>query len=271
MFFENGGGFFEDGEGVFDFPAPKNEEPSPSSIFRLRRTKNPSFSFRNREIEEPSIFVLWNRKSKNPPFSVFGTENRRTLPYSVFGMKIGSKIAIGPVVSPRKRPTLLLSRASKTTVLNVSSETRTTETVWKPMEGHNERLTTGLSAVYPWDQGRSSFLAADQCTDAYLSLQILPDMLCMKRVNCSLCSPIGLNRISVVRASGESFRTVVLDALEARGSVVSWANRPVGDPSCSAPPCPAALLCAALPRPARGMSGFWIRQMNVCLGFGFDK
>ena len=51
----------------------------------------------------------------------------------------------------------------------------------------------------------------------------------------------------------------------ARGSVVSWANRSVGVPSCPAQPRPAALPCAAPTRPARGMSGFWIRQV------GFDK
>ena len=49
---------------------------------------------------------------------------------------------------------------------------------------------------------------------------------------------------------------------KARGTVVSWANRPLGVPSCPAPPCPAALPCAALPRPARGMSGFWIRPAS---------
>ena len=41
------------------------------------------------------------------------------------------------------------------------------------MEDHNGRLTTGLSAVYPQDDGRSSFLAADQWVVAYLSLQTL--------------------------------------------------------------------------------------------------
>ena len=47
----------------------------------------------------------------------------------------------------------------------------------------------------------------------------------------------------------------------AKGPVVSWANRLVGVPSCSASPCPAASPCAAPPRPARSMSGFWIRQV----------
>ena len=38
------------------------------------------------------------------------------------------------------------------------------------MEEQHQRLTTGLSAVYPRDDGRSSFLAADQETDGDLSL-----------------------------------------------------------------------------------------------------
>ena len=45
-----------------------------------------------------------------------------------------------------------------------------------------------------------------------------------------------------------------------RGTVVSWANRFVGVPSCLVPPRPAVPPCAAPSRRARGMSGFWIRQ-----------
>ena len=41
------------------------------------------------------------------------------------------------------------------------------------MEEQNYRLTTGLSAVYHWDRERSSLLAVDQCTDAYVALQTL--------------------------------------------------------------------------------------------------
>ena len=40
----------------------------------------------------------------------------------------------------------------------------------KPMEEQNPRLTTGLSAISKRDDGRSSFLVADQWTDDYLSL-----------------------------------------------------------------------------------------------------
>ena len=71
------------------------------------------------------------------------------------------------VGSPGKQPSFLPSRASKTTVLNVSPEARTSEISCKPMEEQNSRLTTGLKSVYPRDIGRSSFMAADQCTDAY--------------------------------------------------------------------------------------------------------
>ena len=40
-----------------------------------------------------------------------------------------------------------------------------------PTEEQNPRLTSGSSEVYQRDRERSSFLAAaDQCTDAYLSL-----------------------------------------------------------------------------------------------------
>ena len=39
------------------------------------------------------------------------------------------------------------------------------------MAEQNLRLTTGSSPVYKRDEKRSFFLAADQWTDAYLSLQ----------------------------------------------------------------------------------------------------
>ena len=76
------------------------------------------------------------------------------------------------VGSPRRRPTLWPSRASKTLVLNDSSQARTNEIPCKPVEEKNVRLTTGSSAVYPWDHDRSSFLAADQFAVAYLSLYV---------------------------------------------------------------------------------------------------
>ena len=86
------------------------------------------------------------------------------------------------------------------------------------------------------------------------------------RVNRLSCSSTGLHRTSFARASQGSFRTVVFDALEAwraRETVVSWADRPVGVPSCPAPLRPAASPCAAPPRPACGISGPWIQHIII--------
>ena len=66
----------------------------------------------------------------------------------------------------------------------------------------------------------------------------------------------GLHKVSFVRASEETFRTIVSDAL--------WSMRDgcvPGEPtrrlrSCPVPPRPPALLWAAPKRSARGMSGF---------------
>ena len=49
----------------------------------------------------------------------------------------------------------------------------------------------------------------------------------------------------------------------ARGRVVSWPDRPNGVPSYPAPPHLAAPPCAAPSRPARSVSGFWIRQVGL--------
>ena len=68
-----------------------------------------------------------------------------------------------------KQP-LLPSRRWKNDLLGVSLEAPTKETLCKPMEEQNPRLTRGLSAVYHRGEKRSSFLDADQWTDAYLSL-----------------------------------------------------------------------------------------------------
>ena len=48
----------------------------------------------------------------------------------------------------------------------------------------------------------------------------------------------------------------------ARGTDVASASQTVDDLSERARPGPAATLCPALPRPARGISGFWTRQAN---------
>ena len=47
----------------------------------------------------------------------------------------------------------------------------------------------------------------------------------------------------------------------ARGAVVSSANRPVGVPSCLAPPRPTALPWVVPPRPFHDIFVFWIRQV----------
>ena len=72
--------------------------------------------------------------------------------------------------SPRRQPSPWPSKASKTTVLNVSSEARTNEILYRPIGEQNPQLSIGLSAVYPRDHEGSSFLAADQCTVAFLFL-----------------------------------------------------------------------------------------------------
>ena len=77
------------------------------------------------------------------------------------------------VVSSRRQPTLLPTRASRTNVLNDSAEARIHEIPCKSMEEQGPRLTCGVSAVYPRDEKRSLFLAVDQCTVACLSLYIL--------------------------------------------------------------------------------------------------
>ena len=71
------------------------------------------------------------------------------------------------------------------------------------------------------------------------------------RVNRWFRSSIGLNRISFVRASEETSRTVSSIRWRARGRVVSWPDRPDGVPSYPAPAPFAAPPCAAPTRPAR--------------------
>ena len=70
--------------------------------------------------------------------------------------------------------------------------------------------------------------------------------------------PIGLNGISLVRASGETFRRRVFDALEGTREAC-----PLGEQFCWHPvlPDPAPLPCRA-PRPD---------PLVVCPGFGFAK
>ena len=82
------------------------------------------------------------------------------------------------------------------------------------------------------------------------------------RVNRTFCSHIGLHRTSLVRASEESFRTVLYDALGGTRDGCPLGES-FGVPSCFSPPRHAAPPCAAPIRSARNMSGVWIRQVGV--------
>ena len=79
-------------------------------------------------------------------------------------------------------------------------------------------------------------------------------------VNRGLCSPNGLHRNSLSRASENMFRTIVFDALEGTrdGCVLRQQTR--RRPTLPGPPRPAAPPCATRPYPP-----------VVCPGFGFDK
>ena len=50
---------------------------------------------------------------------------------------------------PRRQASFIPSKASTKCRLNVSPEARTSDILCKPTEEHNERLRTGLLAVYP--------------------------------------------------------------------------------------------------------------------------
>ena len=90
------------------------------------------------------------------------------------------------------------------------------------------------------------------------------------QVNRWFCSSINLHGLSCVCASGESFRTVVFDALGGGQEGRLFPGRtdlPIGVPSYPAPPRPAAPPCAVPPRPARGMFQDWTRQILFIHGF----
>ena len=71
--------------------------------------------------------------------------------------------------SPGKQMSIILWQRR----FNVSQKAQTGEILGKPTEEQNQRLTTGLSAVYHRDEKRALFLAADQWNDAFLSLYII--------------------------------------------------------------------------------------------------
>ena len=81
--------------------------------------------------------------------------------------------------------------------------------------------------------------------------------LAVSVVNRSLCSPIGLQFVLPKSSSGQ------LSSMpwQASGTFASLANRPVGFPSCLAPPRPTAPPCATPLRPAHGISGLCTRQV----------
>ena len=64
------------------------------------------------------------------------------------------------VCPPKRQASLLSSRASKTTVLNIFLDARTREILCKPAA----EQTRGRQAVYQRDEKRSLFLAANQWT-----------------------------------------------------------------------------------------------------------
>ena len=79
------------------------------------------------------------------------------------------KIGCQQNYSPKKQKSTVPSKASKKRRFNVSPEAPTSEILCKPTEEQNQRLTTGLSAVYYRDEKRAFFLAAEQWNDAFLS------------------------------------------------------------------------------------------------------
>ena len=73
------------------------------------------------------------------------------------------------------------------------------------------------------------------------------------------------NWVTVARASGESFKTDVFDG---RGTkrVGCFLGEPTHrHPVLPRPAPPRRPPCAGPPRPARGMAGFWIRQIKIIM------
>ena len=151
--------------------------------------------------------------------------------------------------SPRGQASLAPSKASKKRFLDVSPEARTSEIPCKPMEEQNPRgkgLQRQNVSVH-WSAARNKERFSSR---GYSAVQL--------RFNRGFCSSIGLHRISLVRASGET-RKRVFDALEGTREacfmVEQFCWHPVlPDP---APPLRRALRPEA---PMVCMVGFWIRQ-----------
>ena len=132
--------------------------------------------------------------------------------------------------------------------MKVASEARTNKTPCKPMEKQNSRLNRGTTvAFHSWllTSGASPFFSVIP-----FHARHVPES----------CSPIDLHSVSLVRAPEESFKIDTIDAMEIP-SVGTLLGRPFRRRPFLPRPAPfAALLCAAPPRPARGVSGL-----------GFDK
>ena len=91
----------------------------------------------------------------------------------------GGRTGRRPVGSPRRRPTLLLARASRTKYcpqcpLGSTNKRNHIETARGTRRAVDDRLLTGLSAVRLQHDGRTSSLAADQCTDIYVFVSVNP-------------------------------------------------------------------------------------------------
>ena len=86
------------------------------------------------------------------------------------GQAGSGKIGCQQNYSLRKQKSTVPCKPSKKRRFNVSPQARTSETLCKPTEEQNQRLTNGLSAVYHRDEKRALFLAAEQWNDAFVSL-----------------------------------------------------------------------------------------------------
>ena len=111
------------------------------------------------------------------------------------------------VDSPRRRPTLSPSRASKTTVLNFSSEAQTNDILCKPVEGQSMRFTRGnTTALRSWLLTR---VPTSICLWKPFSCKACPGIYAPKNENCG--SPIfgsGKKDGGVLRFSGSDDRKI---------------------------------------------------------------
>ena len=119
--------------GGSSFVLPRKYKIKGSSFFRLRRSKN-------------EFFVLRNRPAESKTRTYHGRVRARRRTAECPGRAGPGNSVRRPIGSHRRQPSILPSRASKTTVLNVSWGARTKQSLWKPMAEYDNRLTSGLSA-----------------------------------------------------------------------------------------------------------------------------